>query len=98
VGLPPPPPPPPTSPYGESSPPPFPPPPPPPPSPPVGPTATGLRGDGEFSRNSDSGGGRWRDGGRGPPVSSTGPVALGQGLTLVHFSAQPEPFLTQNAA
>jgi len=28
----------------------------------------------------------------------TGPVtgAVRQGLTLVHFSAQPEPFLTQN--
>jgi hypothetical protein len=23
-------------------------------------------------------------------------VRVGQGLTLVHFSAQPEPFLTQN--
>jgi len=23
-------------------------------------------------------------------------MGLGQGLTLVHFSAQPEPFLTQN--
>ena len=23
-------------------------------------------------------------------------AAMGQGLTLVHFSAQPEPFLTQN--
>ena len=23
------------------------------------------------------------------------PQGLGQGLTLVHFSAQPEPFLTQ---
>ena len=29
------------------------------------------------------------------PLSSPG--TNGQGLTLVHFSAQPEPFLTQNA-
>ena len=28
-----------------------------------------------------------------PPDAAAGP---GQGLTLVHFSAQPEPFLTQN--
>ena len=33
----------------------------------------------------------------GPPLSQStvGLVAQSQGLTLVHFSAQPKPFLTQ---
>jgi hypothetical protein len=34
-------------------------------------------------------------GGAGPGAEGG---ALGQGLTLVHFSAQPEPFLTQNTS
>jgi len=35
--------------------------------------------------------------GAGSPSSlSARSDALNQGLTLVHFSAQPEPFLTQN--
>jgi hypothetical protein len=32
----------------------------------------------------------------GVPAAGDGGGAARQGLTLVHFSAQPEPFLTQN--
>jgi len=56
------------------------------------PLAAGMAGrgvDGEDTARVGGGGG-----GGGGMVT---PLGTGQGLTLVHFSAQPEPYLTRNA-